>query len=130
MNLFCKKRLLEALNTLLTIVKCLHFLLQIYHTFHDEVDNYRQHWWKCNGPCQKKPPYFGIVKRAMNRAPSKNDTWWSDHQRNCGGTYTKIKEPEGYGEKKKGSKRKKEDGDNGSKDEKGRWIISARKSWS
>ena len=61
---------------------------------------YKQHWWKCNGPCQHKPPFFGVVKRAMNRAPSPNDYWWENHQRTCGGTYTKIKEPEGYGESK------------------------------
>ena len=36
----------------------------------------------------------------MNRAPSKNDTWWSAHQSSCGGTYTKVKEPENYGKKK------------------------------
>ena len=36
----------------------------------------------------------------MNRAPSPRDTWWADHQRTCGGTYTKIKEPENYGAKK------------------------------
>ena len=40
----------------------------------------------------------------MNRAPSKNDTWWSEHLRTCGGTFHKIKEPEDYG--KKSSKRK------------------------
>ena len=37
----------------------------------------------------------------MNRAPSPRDTWWSMHQQKCGGTFTKIKEPEGYGQKKK-----------------------------
>lgn len=74
---------------------------QIYHSFHDEVDVYRQHWWRCNGPCQTRKPYFGFVKRAMNRAPSSLDPWWEDHQRTCGGTYTKVKEPEGYGQKKK-----------------------------
>ena len=36
----------------------------------------------------------------MNRAPSPNDYWWENHQRTCGGIYTKIKEPEGYGESK------------------------------
>ena len=41
-----------------------------------------------------------MVKRATNRAPSPRDFWWSEHQRTCGGTYTKVKEPEGYGEKK------------------------------
>lgn len=82
-----------------------HF--QIYHSFHDEVDVYRQHWWRCNGPCQNRKPYFGYVKRAMNRAPSALDPWWGDHQRTCGGTYTKVKEPEGYS--KKGKKDAKKD---------------------
>ncbi|XP_017286877.1 sprT-like domain-containing protein Spartan isoform X2 [Kryptolebias marmoratus] len=75
--------------------------ITVYHSFHDEVDVYRQHWWRCNGPCQSRRPYFGYVKRAMNRAPSSLDPWWEDHQRTCGGTYTKIKEPEGYGKKNK-----------------------------
>lgn len=44
----------------------------------------------------------------MNRAPSSLDFWWADHQRTCGGTYTKIKEPEGYG--KKGKKDGKKNG--------------------
>jgi hypothetical protein len=30
----------------------------------------------------------------MNRPPSKNDTWWEKHEEECGGTYTKITEPE------------------------------------
>eukprot|EP00475_Leptophrys_vorax_P010152 TRINITY_DN1682_c0_g1_i5.p1 TRINITY_DN1682_c0_g1~~TRINITY_DN1682_c0_g1_i5.p1 ORF type:complete len:116 (-),score=32.89 TRINITY_DN1682_c0_g1_i5:84-431(-) len=46
------------------------------------------------GPCQDHPPYFGIVKRSMNRAPSPRDFWWEQHQLTCGGTYTKIKSPE------------------------------------
>ncbi|XP_074659493.1 uncharacterized protein LOC141912176 [Tubulanus polymorphus] len=75
--------------------------ISIYHSFHDEVNEYRKHWWKCNGPCQKKPPYFGFVKRAMNRAPSPRDPWWASHQQTCGGTYAKVKEPEDYGKKKK-----------------------------
>ncbi|XP_070782197.1 DNA-dependent metalloprotease SPRTN [Enoplosus armatus] len=82
--------------------------ISVYHSFHDEVDVYRQHWWKCNGPCQNRKPYFGFVKRAMNRAPSALDPWWEDHRRTCGGTYTKVKEPEGYG--KKGKKDGKKDG--------------------
>ncbi|XP_077202514.1 DNA-dependent metalloprotease SPRTN [Paroedura picta] len=73
--------------------------ITIYHEFHDEVDSYRQHWWRCNGPCQSRKPYFGYVKRAMNRAPSANDFWWSEHQQTCGGTFTKIKEPENYSKK-------------------------------
>ncbi|XP_054832265.1 DNA-dependent metalloprotease SPRTN isoform X2 [Eublepharis macularius] len=73
--------------------------ITIYHEFHDEVDSYRQHWWRCNGPCQNRKPYFGYVKRSMNRAPSANDFWWSEHQQTCGGTFTKIKEPESYSKK-------------------------------
>ncbi|XP_014204348.1 sprT-like domain-containing protein Spartan [Copidosoma floridanum] len=68
--------------------------ITIYHDFHEEVKLYQQHWWRCNGPCQKRPPYFGIVRRAMNRAPGPNDFWWAEHQLTCGGQYTKIKEPE------------------------------------
>ncbi|XP_048841614.1 DNA-dependent metalloprotease SPRTN [Brienomyrus brachyistius] len=75
--------------------------ITVYHTFHDEVDLYRQHWWRCNGPCQKRKPFFGYVKRAMNRPPSALDPWWAEHQRSCGGTYVKIKEPENYGKKHK-----------------------------
>jgi hypothetical protein len=30
----------------------------------------------------------------MNRAPSKNDTWWPRHQATCNGTFEKISEPE------------------------------------
>nr|XP_054758107.1 DNA-dependent metalloprotease SPRTN-like [Lytechinus pictus] len=78
--------------------------ISIYHTFHDEVDSYRQHWWRCDGPCRQRKPYFGYVKRSMNRAPSPRDTWWGEHQRSCGGTFTKVKEPEGYGQKKGGKK--------------------------
>ncbi|XP_033932035.1 DNA-dependent metalloprotease SPRTN [Pseudochaenichthys georgianus] len=80
--------------------------ISVYHSFHGEVDVYRQHWWKCNGPCQNRKPYFGFVKRALNRAPSSQDPWWEEHRRTCGGTYTKVKEPEGYGKKgKKGDKK-------------------------
>ncbi|XP_005064743.1 DNA-dependent metalloprotease SPRTN [Mesocricetus auratus] len=76
--------------------------ITVYHTFHDEVDEYRRHWWRCNGPCQYKQPYYGYVKRATNRAPSAHDYWWADHQKTCGGTYIKIKEPENYSKKGRG----------------------------
>ncbi|XP_053462672.1 DNA-dependent metalloprotease SPRTN [Nycticebus coucang] len=76
--------------------------ITVYHTFHDEVDEYRRHWWRCNGPCQYKQPYYGYVKRATNRAPSVHDYWWAEHQKTCGGTYIKIKEPENYSKKGKG----------------------------
>ncbi|XP_071455028.1 DNA-dependent metalloprotease dvc-1 [Hetaerina americana] len=76
--------------------------ITVFHTFHDEVRSYQQHWWKCQGPCQRRPPYFGVVRRAMNRAPGPSDFWWGDHQASCGGTYVKIREPEGYSANKKG----------------------------
>ena len=56
----------------------------------------------------------------MNRAPSKNDTWWARHQQTCGGTYTKVKEPENYGKKKKN---KEKDGEDLKKKEKGSGMI-------
>uniref|UniRef100_A0A671QLF2 DNA-dependent metalloprotease SPRTN n=1 Tax=Sinocyclocheilus anshuiensis TaxID=1608454 RepID=A0A671QLF2_9TELE len=95
---FCKhmNRINQASGTNITI----------YHSFHDEVDVYRQHWWRCNGPCQNHRPFFGYVKRAMNRPPSARDPWWAEHQRTCGGTYTKIKEPEDYGKTGKSDKKK------------------------
>ncbi|XP_074241427.1 DNA-dependent metalloprotease SPRTN isoform X2 [Saimiri boliviensis] len=77
-------------------------LVEVYHTFHDEVDEYRRHWWRCNGPCQHRPPYYGYVKRATNREPSAHDYWWAEHQKTCGGTFIKIKEPENYSKKGKG----------------------------
>ncbi|XP_004363532.1 zinc finger RAD18 domain-containing protein C1, partial [Capsaspora owczarzaki ATCC 30864] len=98
---FCKhmRRINDIVGTSITI----------YHTFHDEVATYRVHWWRCNGPCKDQRPFFGWVKRATNRAPSANDPWWAEHQATCGGTYIKVKEPEGYQSKKK-SKAKQDPG--------------------
>jgi len=87
---------------LFLVILLLPRLMKVYHTFHNEVDFYKTHWWKCNGPCQKRHPYYGIVKRSMNRAPGPSDFWYNDHQRSCGGTFSKIKEPE----KKEQQKRK------------------------
>lgn len=68
--------------------------ISVYHTFHDEVNVYKKHWWRCDGACKNRSPYFGFVKRTCNRAPSKNDTWWKQHEQSCGGTFIKVKEPE------------------------------------
>ena len=51
----------------------------------------------------------------MNRAPSAQDFWWAEHKATCGGTYTKIKEPEGYGKKKDKKKEDKEAAKKGKK---------------
>ncbi|KAM7536104.1 hypothetical protein Aperf_G00000104414 [Anoplocephala perfoliata] len=82
--------------------------ITIYHSFHDEVDNYRQHWWQCTGPCARRPPYFGLVRRTVNRAPGPNDFWWSEHQASCNGQFIKIKEPADYKDKGKKAKKAKE----------------------
>ncbi|KAG8308160.1 hypothetical protein J6590_002244 [Homalodisca vitripennis] len=75
--------------------------ITVYHSFHAEVKLYQQHWWRCNGPCQLRPPFFGMVKRSRNRAPGPYDMWWRDHQAACKGTFIKVREPEGYGNKSK-----------------------------
>jgi predicted SprT family Zn-dependent metalloprotease len=79
--------------------------ITVYHSFHDEVNHARQHVWRCTGVCRTMPPFYGYVKRSMNRAPGKNDTWWAQHQSKCNGTFEKISEPESYKQKQvKGEK--------------------------
>ncbi|KAK2722283.1 hypothetical protein QYM36_002720 [Artemia franciscana] len=75
--------------------------ITIYHSFHAEMSLYKQHWWLCTGTCNKRPPYFGYVKRSMNRAPGPNDLWWKRHKATCSGVFVKVKEPEGYKKNKK-----------------------------
>ncbi|KAG9287951.1 hypothetical protein G9A89_017546 [Geosiphon pyriformis] len=67
--------------------------ITVYHDFNDEVNYYRTHIWKCNGPCQERSPFYGLVKRSMNRPPQPADRWWHSHQVNCGGIFNKIAEP-------------------------------------
>nr|POE71831.1 isoform 2 of sprt-like domain-containing protein spartan [Quercus suber] len=69
------------------------YRITVFHTFHDEVDSYRTHVWRCEGPCTTQPPFFGLVKRSMNRAPGKGDSWWQKHQEECGGSFSKISNP-------------------------------------
>ena len=65
----------------------------VYHTFHDEVELHQKHWWRCDGPCVSQAPFYGFVKRAMNRAPGPTDKWWAAHASRCGGSFHKVKEP-------------------------------------
>lgn len=81
--------------------------ISVYHTFHDEVNLYKKHWWRCDGVCKEKSPYFGFVKRTCNRAPGKSDFWWQKHEQTCGGKFIKIKEPEKVEKKRKGKENKK-----------------------
>lgn len=41
-----------------------------------------------------------MVKRTINRPPSPQDPWWSDHQSKCGGIFRKIWEPDKKGKGK------------------------------
>jgi hypothetical protein len=68
--------------------------VSVFHTFHDEVDSYRTHVWECGGPCKGRAPFFGLVKRSMNRASGKGDSWWAGHLEACGGSFKKVAEPE------------------------------------
>jgi predicted SprT family Zn-dependent metalloprotease len=65
--------------------------ITIYHTFHDEVDYYRQHVWACD-KCGN------IVKRVMNRDPNApcgpQDVNFYTHKQICNGIYIKIHAPE------------------------------------
>ena len=41
-----------------------------------------------------RSPYYGFVKRAINRPPSKSDPWWGTHLLTCGGNFQKIRSPD------------------------------------
>lgn len=79
--------------------------ITVYHTFHDEVNAYKTHVWKCNGICQHRQPFYGVVKRTCNRAPGPSDVWWAQHKQSCGGYFAKISEPEKPAKAVKGGKR-------------------------
>lgn len=78
--------------------------ISVYHTFHDEVNLYKTHVWRCNGICQHRKPFYGWVKRTCNRAPGPNDIWWQRHHESCGGTFQKISQPEPKHKAKKSKK--------------------------
>lgn len=80
--------------------------ISVYHSFHDEVNFYKKYVWRCNGKCREWGPHYGYVRRQMNRPPQKADSWWSDHQKKCGGTFIRILPTDEDLEKQK-KKRKK-----------------------
>eukprot|EP00745_Piridium_sociabile_P035862 TRINITY_DN63270_c0_g1_i2.p3 TRINITY_DN63270_c0_g1~~TRINITY_DN63270_c0_g1_i2.p3 ORF type:complete len:133 (-),score=7.49 TRINITY_DN63270_c0_g1_i2:170-568(-) len=82
--------------------------ITVYHSFKDEVEHYRRHIWRCSGVCQHRAPFFGFVKRAMNRRPAAHDTWWNDHARSCNGTFVKIASPENVQKIKSAGKSEKQ----------------------
>lgn len=79
--------------------------ITVYHTFYDEVELYKKHWWRCDGACRERKPFYGYVKRVSNRAPGPNDKWWKTHQDTCSGKFIKIKEPERAERKKTKTKK-------------------------
>lgn len=54
--------------------------ITVYHTFIDEVNSYKNHWWRCDGVCKDRSPFYGFVKRTSNRAPGPNDRWFKQHE--------------------------------------------------
>ena len=83
------------------------FNITVYHNFLDEVEYYTKYVWRCNGKCRNQPPFFGYVKRQVNRPPQKADKWWSQHEKNCGGMFERIKPTDEEIENKKKNKNNK-----------------------
>ena len=89
------------------INKITGFNITVYHNFIDEVEYYTKYVWRCNGKCRNEPPFFGYVKRQVNRPPQKADKWWDEHEKKCGGTFERIKPTDEEIEKEKNMKKKK-----------------------
>ncbi|SCP05383.1 SprT-like domain-containing protein, putative [Plasmodium ovale] len=66
--------------------------ITIYHSFHKEVNFYRNHVWRCTGVCRTFAPHFGYVKRSMNRPPGPKEKWWRRHASYCCGKFVKIEQ--------------------------------------
>ncbi|KAK4315436.1 hypothetical protein Pmani_013353 [Petrolisthes manimaculis] len=64
--------------------------LLIYHSFRREVDMYRVHVYRCDGPCVKRRPFYGVLRRAVPRPPGPSDPWYERHRMECGGTFRKV----------------------------------------
>ncbi|XP_953150.1 uncharacterized protein TA08700 [Theileria annulata] len=79
----------------------------VFHDFNDEVNYYLKHIWRCDGICRFKEPFFGYVKRAVNRSPGPNDLWWDKHEKECGGKFIKISNDLNVSTKNRVNKNKK-----------------------
>ncbi|KAL7720198.1 SprT-like domain-containing protein [Entamoeba marina] len=79
----------------------------VYHHFIQEYNSLKVHVWRCNGKCREQPPYYGYLKRSMNRAPGPHDHWYKEHQEKCGGQFIKIQGPKEPNTKKNEKKPKK-----------------------
>lgn len=67
--------------------------ITIYHNFHREVNKFRIHVYRCDGPCVSRRPFYGVLRRAIERPPGPTDRWWQRHAKECGGTFHKIEGP-------------------------------------
>ncbi|EUD67687.1 hypothetical protein C922_01873 [Plasmodium inui San Antonio 1] len=76
------------------INKATGLCITIYHSFHKEVNFYRNHVWRCTGVCRTYPPHFGYVKRSMNRPPGPKEKWWKRHSSYCRGKFVKVENTE------------------------------------
>ncbi|KMZ98339.1 hypothetical protein PVNG_03480 [Plasmodium vivax North Korean] len=76
------------------INKATGLCITIYHSFHKEVNFYRNHVWRCTGVCRTYPPHFGYVKRSMNRPPGPKEKWWRRHSSYCRGNFVKVEDAE------------------------------------
>ncbi|KJP86869.1 hypothetical protein AK88_03480 [Plasmodium fragile] len=74
------------------INKATGLCITIYHSFHKEVNFYRNHVWRCTGVCRTYPPHFGYVKRSMNRPPGPKEKWWRRHSSYCRGNFVKVED--------------------------------------
>ncbi|KAK9800227.1 hypothetical protein WJX73_001175 [Symbiochloris irregularis] len=89
--------------------------ITIYHSLHDEVDNYRTHHWKCKQcgnlvkRASNRPPQVADCRGRNGRGPDCMDVKCAYHMhiKHCGGEYEKIAEPAGFKDK---NKRKKASG--------------------
>jgi predicted SprT family Zn-dependent metalloprotease len=68
--------------------------ITIYHAFSDEVRFHQQHVWRCEGRCRDWHPFYGWVRRAMNRPPQSADRWFKEHEERCGGKFVKVEGPD------------------------------------
>ncbi|SBS96236.1 conserved Plasmodium protein, unknown function [Plasmodium ovale curtisi] len=67
--------------------------ITIYHSFHKEVNFYRNHVWRCT--VGTFAPHFGYVKRSMNRPPGPKEKWCKNRRRHasyCCGKFVKIEQ--------------------------------------
>ncbi|XP_053568199.1 DNA-dependent metalloprotease SPRTN-like [Bombina bombina] len=66
------------------------FHITTFHTFHKEVEFYDNKWYRCDGPCNTKKPYYGFCVPYSRAKPS----WWDQHKTNCGGKFKKVQRPD------------------------------------